>query len=112
MFVSPAIAQDAGAPAGGGIMEIATSLMPILLLVVIFWLLIIRPARARQREFLKTQNELSVGETIMLASGIFGEVASIDETTLELRIAPETVVKVNRQAVARVIKNTAADTED
>ena len=48
----------------------------------------------------------------MLASGIFGEIASIGETTLELRIAPETVVKVNRQAVARVITDTAAGAED
>lgn len=84
--------------------------LPLLFLVVIFWLLIIRPARARQRAFLKTQNELSVGDTIMLASGIFGEIASIDEATLELRIAPETVVKVNRQAVAKVITDTDAAT--
>ncbi len=77
--------------------------LPLLFLVVIFWLLIIRPARARQRAFLKTQSELSVGNQIMLASGLFGEIASIGEDTLELRIAPETVVTVNRQAVARVI---------
>ena len=81
--------------------------LPLLFLVLIFWLLIIRPARARQREFLKTQNELSVGDKIMLASGIFGEIASIGDDTLELRIAPETVVTVNRQAVARVIPTRA-----
>ncbi len=86
--------------------------LPLLFLVVIFWLLIIRPARARQREFLKTQNELSVGDSIMLASGIFGEIASIDDSTLELRIAPETVVKVNRQAVAKVIADTTPGSED
>ena len=44
MFVTPALAQAAGgAPAGGGAVDIFTSLMPILLLVVIFWLLIFRP---------------------------------------------------------------------
>ena len=77
--------------------------LPLLFLVLIFWLLIIRPARARQREFLKTQSALSVGDKVMLASGIFGEIASIGDETLELRIAPETVVTVNRQAVGRVI---------
>ncbi|MDR7086726.1 preprotein translocase subunit YajC [Aeromicrobium panaciterrae] len=77
--------------------------LPLLFLVLIFWLLIIRPARARQRAFLKTQSELSVGDEIMLASGIYGEISSIGDTTLELRIAPETVVTVDRQAVARVI---------
>ncbi len=77
--------------------------LPLLFLFLIFWLLIIRPARARQRDFLKTQGELAIGNRIMLASGIFGEIASIDDDALELRIAPETVVTVNRQAVARVI---------
>ncbi len=86
--------------------------LPLLFLVVIFWLLIIRPARARQRAFLKTQSELSVGNQIMLASGLFGEIASIGEDTLELRIAPETVVTVNRQAVAKVIPAAAAGSDD
>lgn len=87
--------------------------LPLLFLVLIFWLLIIRPARARQREFLKTQSELSVGNKIMLSSGIFGEIASIDDETLEVRIAPDTVITVNRQAVARVIvAEPAAGTDD
>ena len=85
--------------------------LPLLFLVVIFWLLIIRPARARQREFLKTQSELSVGNKIMLASGIFGEIVSIGDDTLELRIAPDTVVKVNRQAVARVVPEASPGTD-
>ena len=86
--------------------------LPLLFLVLIFWLLIIRPARARQRDFLKTQSELSVGDKIMLASGIFGEIATIGDETLELRIAPETVVTVNRQAVARVIPPATAGSDD
>ena len=86
--------------------------LPLLFLVLIFWLLIIRPARARQREFLKTQNALSVGDKIMLASGIFGEITAIGDETLELRIAPETVVTVNRQAVARVVPAAPAGSDD
>lgn len=87
--------------------------LPLLFLVLIFWLLIIRPARARQREFAKTQSELAVGTKVMIASGIFGEIASIGDDTIELRIAPETVVTVNRQAVARVIPaETATGTDD
>ena len=79
--------------------------LPLLFLVVIFWLLIIRPARARQRAFLKTQSELKVGDKIMLASGI----VSVSDETLELRIAPDTVVTVSRQAVGRVVRDTTSD---
>lgn len=89
--------------------------LPLLVLVVIFYLLVLRPARARQREFQKIQSELAPGSEVMLASGLFGEIVSIGDETLELRVAPSAVVKVNRQAVARVIQPTATpelDTEN
>jgi preprotein translocase subunit YajC len=80
--------------------------LPLLLLVVIFWLLIVRPARARQRAFLQTQSELSSGDKVMLASGIFGEIVTIADDTVQLRIAPNTVVQVKRQAIASVERST------
>jgi len=84
--------------------------LPLVLLVVIFWFLVVRPARTRQREFLKTQSELAPGHRVMLSSGIFGELVTIDDQNIELRIAPETVVTVNRQAVARVIEPVEPET--
>ncbi|KQY60669.1 hypothetical protein ASD11_06035 [Aeromicrobium sp. Root495] len=77
--------------------------MPLLLIVPVFYLLVLRPARARQRDFQETQKALSVGERVMLASGIFGEVADLDDDVVHLRIAPDTVIEVKRQAVALVV---------
>lgn len=79
------------------------AILPLVLLVVAFFFLVVRPARARQRKFLQTQSELAPGTEIMMSSGIYGEIVSLGEETLELQIAPSTVVKINRQAVARVI---------
>jgi preprotein translocase subunit YajC len=79
------------------------SILPIALLVVAFLLLVVRPARARRREFEALQGQLQPGQRVMLASGIFGELVTVDGETVELRIAPQTVVTVNRHAVARVI---------
>ncbi|WP_156464612.1 preprotein translocase subunit YajC [Aeromicrobium sp. Root495] len=78
-------------------------LLPLLLIVPVFYLLVLRPARARQRDFQETQKALSVGERVMLASGIFGEVADLDDDVVHLRIAPDTVIEVKRQAVALVV---------
>lgn len=86
--------------------------LPLLLLVVIFWLLIVRPARARQRTFLQTQSELSSGDKVMLASGIFGQIVEITDDTVQLRIAPNTVIEVKRQAIASVERITAEDAAD
>jgi preprotein translocase subunit YajC len=79
------------------------SLLPIVLLLVIFYLLVMRPARARQRDYQATQGSLEPGRRVMLASGIYGELVSLTDTEAELRIAPSTVITVNRQAVAKVV---------
>lgn len=84
--------------------------LPLVLLVAIFWFLIIRPGRARQRDFMKTQSALAPGARVMLASGIFGELVAVADDTVELSIAPGTVVTVNRQAVARVLPSEPDDT--
>lgn len=89
-------------------MSDAYSFIPLVLLVVIFYLLVMRPARARQKDYQATQAALEPGRRIMLASGIYGELVSLTDTEAELRIAPQTVITVNRQAVARVVDPTPA----
>jgi preprotein translocase subunit YajC len=79
------------------------SIIPIVLLVLAFLFLVVRPARARRREFESLQGTLEIGQRVMLASGIFGELVTIDDDTVGLRVAPETVITVNRHAVSRVI---------
>ena len=52
------------------------SLLPIVLLLVIFYLLVMRPARARQKDYQNTQAALEPGRRVMLASGIYGASSS------------------------------------
>lgn len=78
-------------------------LLPLVLLVLVFWFLILRPARKRQRDAQRTQQALDIGSRIMLTSGIFGTVESLDDETMEVEIAPGTSVTSLRQAVAKVL---------
>ena len=77
--------------------------LPLLLIVFAFWLLVLRPARNRQREFMATQSSLESGVRVMLASGIFGELVAVRDNEVEIRVAPDVVLTVARQAVAKVI---------
>ncbi|MGA9100951.1 preprotein translocase subunit YajC [Aeromicrobium sp.] len=80
------------------------SYLPLVLVVFAFWLLVLRPARNRQKEFLATQGSLAPGSRVMLASGIFGELISVRDDEVDIRIAaPDVVVTVARQAVAKVV---------
>ena len=91
-------------------MKDLAGLLPFVLIALVFWFLIVRPQRRRQRELASTQSALGPGSEVMLGSGIFGTVASLDEETLRIEVAPGTVVKVARQAVARVIEPQDAGT--
>lgn len=79
------------------------SLLPFVLIVLVFWFLVVRPARRQQQKLAATQSAVSVGSEVMLGSGIYGTVSSVGDETLQLEIAPGTSVKVARQAVVRVL---------
>lgn len=81
----------------------ASTFLPIVVLILAFWLLVLRPAKSRQREFQGLQRQLDVGQRVMLASGIFGETVTVNEDTVELQIAPGTVITVNRHAISRIL---------
>lgn len=85
------------------------TLLPLVLIVLAFWFLVIRPARRRQQEMSRIQNSVSVGSEVMLGSGIFGTVVAVGDETLTLSIAPGTEIRVAKQAVARVVERPMAD---
>lgn len=80
-----------------------STILPIAVLILAFWFLVLRPARSRQREFQGLQRQLEPGQQVMLASGIFGETVTIGDETVELLIAPEIVITVNRHAISRIL---------
>lgn len=86
--------------------QLSSLLLP-LLLVVVFWLLVIRPARRRQRDVARTQASLQPGSRVMLSSGVFGDVASIADEEIRLTVAPGVTLSVHRQAVAKVVDEVA-----
>lgn len=79
------------------------SYLPLVLVVIVFWLLVLRPARNRQRDFMRTQNALEPGARVMLASGIFGELVAVRDDEVDIRVASDVVLTVARQAVAKII---------
>lgn len=83
------------------------SLLLPLLLVLAFWLLVLRPARRRQKGVAQTQAGLQPGSRVMLSSGLYGEVASVDDADIRLTVAAGVTLTVHRQAVAKVVEGGA-----
>jgi preprotein translocase subunit YajC len=81
------------------------SLLPFVLIVLVFWFLVVRPARRQQQKLAATQSAVQVGSEVMLGSGIYGTVISVGDETLQLQVAPGTTMKVARQAVVKVVEH-------
>ena len=80
-------------------------LFPIVLLLLVFGLLIVLPARQRKKLAERQQalqQSLTPGTPVMLTSGIHGSVVSLGEGTVDLEVSPGVVITVVRQAVLEI----------
>ncbi len=74
--------------------------MPILLIFVIFYLLIYRPMRKRQRMQEEMITNLKNGDKVITNGGIYGTVAGLKENTLVLKVADTVKIEVAKNAIA------------
>lgn len=88
------------------------SLAPILLLVVAFYFLLIRPQKNRQKKHAEMVSAVAPGTEVMTTAGIFGTVREASDTELSLEIAPGTVIRILPAAVTKVIYPTSTPIDD
>jgi preprotein translocase subunit YajC len=78
-------------------------LLVIVALFVVFWLLLIRPQRRRQRAQEDMLGRLRVGDEILTAGGLYGDITAIEGDEVYVEIADGVEVRVARRAVAGVM---------
>ncbi|MCK5101075.1 MAG: preprotein translocase subunit YajC [Desulfobacteraceae bacterium] len=99
-----AMGSGAGGQGAGGIAQF----MPLIILLVIFYFLLIRPQQKRAKEHKEMVNNLQQGSRIVTSGGIHGTIASLDETTVTLEIAEKVKMKISRGNVAIILKDTSS----
>jgi preprotein translocase subunit YajC len=82
-------------------MPAPVQLLVIVVAMIAFWAIVMRPARNQQKKVERLQNELEVGQEVVLSAGIFGTIRALNEGRVELEVAPGTVLTVARQVVVR-----------
>ena len=82
-------------------MPAPVQLLVIVVAMIAFWAIVMRPARNQQKRVEQLQNELEVGQEVVLSAGIFGTIRALNEGRVELEVAPGTVLTVARQVVVR-----------
>jgi preprotein translocase subunit YajC len=88
--------------------KVLSQLLPIILLVVLLFLLVIRPARKRAQHVSKLQADLSQGDEVMLTSGIFGTVTSMADDRVYVTVADGVVLTCHRGAIAEIVRDVPA----
>ena len=89
----------------------SSGLFVILAMLVLFWFVLMRPARNQQRRTQELQREIAVGDEVVLSSGIFGTIRSLDDGRVRLEVSPGVELTVARQAVVRRAEQPEPDAE-
>jgi len=88
-------------PDGG---EEGTSIAPMIIFLVLifgmFYLLMIRPQRKRQKEHQELMQELKRGDRIITAGGIYGVIESVSEDSVVIKIESGMTIRVGRGSIA------------
>ena len=75
---------------------------PFVLLLVLAYMLLVRPQMQRAKEHRAAVGGIKRGDTVVLASGVIGKVVRVEEAELGLEIAQGVTVKVVKSMVAEV----------
>ncbi|MGB2123441.1 MAG: preprotein translocase subunit YajC, partial [Candidatus Puniceispirillaceae bacterium] len=94
----------------GGFAEGGLGLMPIILVMVIFYFLLIRPQQKRAKQHKAMLSALKRGDKIITNGGLTGTIikAVEDSETIEVEIAKDVKVSVVRTMIADVRDKTEA----
>lgn len=85
--------------APGGMRDWGTLLLPVSILLI-FYVLVWMPARKRQKELQAVLGGLKKGDKVVTTGGLYGEIVSVESSTVILKIADTVKVKIARSAVA------------
>jgi preprotein translocase subunit YajC len=72
----------------------------LVLLVVAFFFLVVRPQRRQMATMRELQASLRVGDEVVTTSGIYGVVRTLGDRHLDLEVAPGTVIRIARGAIS------------
>ncbi|HEX7030287.1 MAG TPA: preprotein translocase subunit YajC [Gammaproteobacteria bacterium] len=99
-FISDAMAAAPGAAQQGNPLM---SLLPLVIIFVIFYFLLIRPQTKRAKEHRKMVEAIAAGDEVVTNGGIAGRVTKVGEQFVGVEVAEGVELKVQKHAIANVL---------
>lgn len=87
-------------PAEGGTSAAIMQMLPFVLIIVVFYFMMIRPQRKRDKAIQEMRSKLEVGDEIITAGGIIGRVVTLKEDSIVIETGSDrSKVRIARWAV-------------
>lgn len=80
------------------------NLFPLILIFVVFYFLLIRPQKTKEKQHEKMLAGLAKNDEVVTSSGIHGTIVNVKEKTVILRIDENVKVEIEKNSVAYVKK--------
>lgn len=74
--------------------------LPIVIVLGIFYLIVILPARRNQKKLQDMIDHLKVGDKVVSSGGIYGTIVGLKEDRIQLRVAENVKIEVARSAIS------------
>ena len=88
-----------------------TNLVPLVLLVVVFYFALIRPQQRKQKELANMLKSVRAGDKIVTSGGIIAVVVTVKEKTLTIRSA-DAKLEIAKSAVTEIFERSGGDASE
>lgn len=89
---------------GAASSNMLVQLIPFVVIFVIFYLLIILPARKKQKQHQNMINSLKGGERVVTAGGMYGTVSRVMDDRFEIQVDSNTRIQVAKGSISAVLE--------
>jgi preprotein translocase subunit YajC len=77
-------------------------LLPMILIIGVFYMLLIRPQQKRQRQLQETIAQLKTGDRVVTTGGVIGTITTVRDTSFLIRSADKSILEIARSSVAGI----------
>ena len=77
-------------------------LTPILLMILVFYFVLIRPQQKRQKQLQETITNLKIGDRVVTTGGVIGVITTVRDTSFLIRSADKSILEIARTSIAGI----------
>ena len=123
--IATAFAEEAGAAAadasasgttdpnagGSQVLSLLFTFLPLILIFVVFWFMMIRPQRKKDKQVKEMLNNLKAGDRICTIGGIYGTITGIKDDTVTLSVGRENMSMVVARWAIRSVEEVTIEND-